>query len=173
MRRGIPALVSGAVLALATRVPSAHADIDYRALAEEHRTLKDDPEVVAALAVDLKTAHHFEKLEKLLQDSLGMVRDAKQQAEQARRDRAAALILMLSGGAKAGPEVGRALAQGDRQAYELELAASQALDTARDALVELVSGYREIKAAMLEAKTAAAEKATKAVQQPKTRSKRQ
>jgi hypothetical protein len=52
------------------------ANIDYRALADEHAALKDDQDVLAYLGANLKAARRFETLEQLLKQSLLTIRDA-------------------------------------------------------------------------------------------------
>jgi hypothetical protein len=122
------------------------ADIDYRALADEHAALKDDQDVLAYLGADLKAARRFEMLEQLLEQSLLTVRDAKQNAEGARRQRKLAMLGLLSGMS----EMGRSVLQDGPDPTQIELEAARAREIARDTLVELVIGYREIKAAAVD-----------------------
>jgi hypothetical protein len=77
---------------------------------------------------------------------LAQAREYKARAQAIRRDRAEGLALQaLTGGYRAAPVVSETIANQDSGPEIFELKAAECVEAARDALVELVADYREIK----------------------------
>jgi hypothetical protein len=121
---------------------SAHAQ-DHQALDAELQTLKGDADVLAYLVGDPRRAQQLRTLEAAMESRLHLAEEYRAQAEDLRRLEAMAQSLRVPTGRREG---GSAAAAEDPAAQELELRAAQQVQIARDTLVDLVAGYREVKA---------------------------
>jgi hypothetical protein len=121
---------------------SAHAQ-DYQALAAELQTLKGDADVLAYLEGDPTRAQQLRALEAAMESRLHLAQEYRAQAEDLRRLQAMAQSLRVPTGRR---EDGAAAAAEDPAVQDLELRAAQQVKIARDTLVDLVAGYREVKA---------------------------
>ncbi len=154
MRRTLIALCA----TIAGTAPAERAaGIDFKAVVQEYQALKGDPEIVDYLGKDLRAAQRIDKLERILQQSAEVVRESNEQAHEARRRRTAATLGLISGDPAMG-DVGRSIRDSTPSPEALEAQAAKAKEAGRDAMIELVASYREIKAALAEQKAAEAEK---------------
>jgi predicted RNA-binding protein with PIN domain len=121
--------------------------LDYPALVQELRALKNDPDVVTYLADNLRASRILDRGEQEIRSSLRLAREYEDQAQEMRRQRADALALQaVTGGYRAAPAIGEMMAKQDNAPEVLELKAAEYIEAARDSLVELVAEYREVKA---------------------------
>ncbi len=135
MRTALP------VALLVAAIPgNAHA-LDYEALAAELQTLKADADVVAYLEGDPKRVHQVQTLEAAMGAHLHLAEEYRAQAQDLRRLQAMAQSLQLPTGRREAPATAE-----DPAAQELDLRAAQQFEIARTTLVDLVAGYREVKA---------------------------
>src|SRR5438874_8264619 len=118
--------------------------IDYVALVQELKELKEDKLVVDYLKVDIRTAQRLESLDQALRDGLESAKELRERAKQARQQRYAGTIIALSHDSAA-QRTGEQLMAGE-DPYRLEMEAAQLMSLGRDALVELVASYREVRA---------------------------
>ncbi|HSB21408.1 MAG TPA: hypothetical protein VLD85_15470 [Anaeromyxobacteraceae bacterium] len=139
MRASLPV-----ALAVAAIGGGAHAQ-DYQAFAAELRSLKADADVVAYLEGDLQRARQLQTLEAAMEGRLHLAEEYRAQAQDLRRLQAMAQYLQVPTGGR-GSKDGSPAATEDPEAQELELRAAQQVEIARDTLVALVAGYREVKA---------------------------
>ena len=116
---------------------------DHQALAAELATLKKDADVLAYLEGDAARARRLRELEAGMQARLHLAQEYRAQAEDLRRLQAMARDLRVPGDR---PESGSPDTTEDREAQELELRAAEQARIARETLVDLVAGYREVKA---------------------------
>jgi hypothetical protein len=167
------------ILVLLAAALAAAADEDYRALGVELEQLKADPQVVSLLKNDLRVSHRLEKLYQQMRDAVQNAQSIREQAPQLRaalrQQQARGDIYQIAGTTNGpGDPVGRQMSeravQGQQQLDALELQAARQLEWAREALVELVASYREVKAAAVrqaQAEEAAADAAEKEAQAAK------
>jgi hypothetical protein len=163
----------------------AAASLDYKALLEEYESLRNDADVVSFLSRNLEDARRFEKLEQRLNAAENTFREAVAgveripQPQPQSRARAVGLLALLSGD-KQLDAAGEALVKdAERQQHRdieneqmrqaLHSRAVAASETWADTLVELVAGYRKVKAAAVAAGKAAAKSANAKKQRPSDR----
>jgi hypothetical protein len=133
------------MLAIVGTTTAAFGAIDYQALADEARSLRDDPDVVRYLSRDVREAHRLSTLEENIKRSLALVQQYRQQAEESRRRQRIGMTGMVAGDTPLGRQAQQIGASaGDPAAFEAK--ASEYSQAATDELVELVSRYRDIKA---------------------------
>jgi hypothetical protein len=117
--------------------------LDYAALGAELQTLKADADVLAYLEGDPKRARQLQTLEAAMEARLHLAQEYRAQAQDLRRLQAMAQDLQVPSGRG---EAGSPSAAEDSAPHELEIRAAQEVEIARETLVDLVAGYREVKA---------------------------
>lgn len=118
--------------------------LDYAALVREWRALREDAAVVAALSQDLPLARRIERQEEQMHDDASRARALRAEADRVERERSFAAAASASRNTRLSG-LGLSLLQTDPG--ELRERASRLENSARDALVDLVTTMRALKAA--------------------------
>ncbi len=127
--------------------------VDYESLVTEIRSLKDDADVVSYLSRNAVEAQRLSTLQRTIERSLTLAREYQRRAEEERQRQQLGSVLaghpMLS-------ETGKAMLSGASDPVALGIKAAKYKEDARDAVVNLALGYRDIKARAVAQKEAAA-----------------
>lgn len=150
MPSGGLSIVVLACSAVAVSMPSVALSMDDGALVQEYRDLRSDPDIRAALASDLRLQYRFDKLDQQIRSSLQFANQANERARSAQSRQDMAVLGMLSGDRRMRQLGASAMDGPSPEDYEYQ--AAEAVQNARDALVEAVAGYRDIKSAVVAAR---------------------